>query len=265
MELFNLNSDEKMFSARIEDLIRKADEKNVPCFTDFLTGRECEIVKTAALKFGAAGRVVLFGGFDDAERRMAGFFPDYYFYADIKPEELYPEFPVKLLRIECSGFREHTHRDFLGSLLSLGVERCVIGDIIVAEKGFSADVFVIDRIAGYIAEELRLVGHDGVKVSVLEYSEAMTQNLRFEEISCTCASLRIDGVLSEVIGISRDKAEKALLSENVCLNYRSVTEKSREVKTDDVISVRGFGKFRISAIGDTNRRGRIRFTVQKYI
>ncbi len=256
-----LTEDEKVLSARVGDLVQRCEKENVPAFTEFLSDREKAVVLETANSCGVADRTISFGGFEDAERTIVGFFPEYSIY--MEKEELLRDFPIEALKIECSGFREHNHRDFLGSILGLGLDRTVVGDIIVGEKGYSAVVFVHSRMSAFISENLKLVGRDGVRISVCA-PDNIEVSKNFEKITGTVASFRIDALLSEILNISRDKSVRLVESELVSVNHVSVSDKSKDVSEGDVISVRGFGKYRLSVIGDANRKGRIRFEVLKY-
>ncbi len=263
MGIFNLSDDEKILAARAGDLLRSALDRGCPSFTDFLSDREKAIVLWEASSFGAGDNVLAFGGYEDAERTVIGFFPEYYFYSE--KDELFSEFPITALSIECSGFKVHTHRDFLGSILGLGLERTVIGDIIVGENGYNATVFVHSKAADFILENLRLVGRDGVKVRALTSVTSLEIKRNFEIIKGTCASMRVDAIISEIFNISRDKAQKLVSDGYVTVNHEEILDKSKALSLGDIFTVRGFGKFRVSEIGDVNRRGRTRFEIQKYI
>lgn len=263
MGILNLSDDEKILAAKAEDYIRRAKDKGVAAFTDFLSDREQAVVMQVAAQMSASENTVVFGGYSDAERAVVGFFPDYCLYMERK--ELLSDFPLSVLCIKCSGFREHTHRDFLGSFMGLGIERSVIGDIIPDEKGYSATVFVLSKISGYICENLRLVGRDGVKVFPRDFEGLHIAKRKFADISGTCASLRIDALISEILNVSREKASTLILDGSVSINHSELSDKSKTVAQGDIITVRGFGKFRVFEIGDINRKGRTRFTVQKYI
>ncbi|MBR5308898.1 MAG: hypothetical protein IKU43_09010 [Clostridia bacterium] len=258
-----LNDEEKVLAARAEDLLQRCRQNSVPVFTEFLSDREKQIITEKAAEIGALDSLTVFGGYEDAERTVAGFFPEYYAY--LEKEELYAEFPITALKIQCSGFREHNHRDYLGSILGLGIERFVIGDIIVGDNGYEATVFVHKRIVGFITENLRLIGRDGIKITECPQGNALEIKRSFELITGTVASFRIDALISEVLNLSRDKSVKLTEAGLVSINHAVVTEKSEEVLQGDVFTVRGYGKYRLSNIGDTNRKGRIRFEVQKYI
>lgn len=258
-----LTDDEKVLAARAADLLRKSSRENCPVFSDFMSDRERAVVLQTVSELAGADRVITFGGFEDAERTIAGFFPEYCIY--MEKDDLYGEFPITALKIECSGFREHSHRDFLGSILGLGLERFVTGDIIVGDKGYSAIVFVQERISEFIIENLKLVGRDGVKVTVCPKGEAVEIRRSFESIFGTVASFRIDALLSEVLNLSREKAVKLIESGSVTVNHVQTLSKSDEIAEGDIFTAKGFGKYKLSKIGDLNRKSRIRFEVEKYI
>ena len=258
-----LNDEEKVLVARVNDLIQKCDKENRAVFSDFLSDREKVIVLEETRGAFPADRVIVYGGFEDAERTIVGFFPEYSMFSDVS--ELYEEFPIKAVKIVCSGFREHSHRDFLGSVLGLGLERTVIGDIVPDEKGYSATVFVHEKIVSFLTENLRLIGRDGVNTTLCTADDVVELKRNYEPITGTVASFRIDAVISEVLNISREKSVKLIEAGLVTVNHAVVLEKSEELKCADVFTVRGSGKFRLSEIGTANRKGRIRFLVEKFV
>ncbi len=262
MGILNLSDDEKILSSHIGDCISRCMGRNVAVFSDFLSDREQAIARQTAQSLGFSEQLVFYGGYNDSERAVAGFFPDYY---DIKDISIIEEFPICALKIKCSGFRTHTHRDFLGSILGLGIMRNVIGDIIVGENGYEAVVFVHTRMKDFLLENLELVGRDGVKVEIAKQAELCDVARSFEIIRSTCASMRLDAVISEILNLSRDKSEKLISSGSVQVNHSEISDKSFLLNLDDCLTVRGFGKYRISEIGDQNRKGRTRFEVQKYL
>lgn len=263
MGILNLSDSEKILSARAKEYVHRALERGVPVFTDFLSDRERAVVLECSSLLSAMENTVVFGGYDEAERTMIGFFPDYAMY--LETEELYSEFPVALLSIECSGFRTHTHRDYLGSILALGIERCVIGDIIVGDKGYSAYVVVHRRICDFILENLKLIGRDGANVKKEDFRVLSNVKREFQTIRGTCASMRVDALISEALCVSRDKAQNLVSDGFVSINHEICENRSRIITVGDILTVRGFGKFRLSLVGDVNRKGRTRFELQKYI
>ncbi len=263
MGILRLNDDERIFESRIEDLVDQCDKKSIPVYSSFLSEREAEIAKEVVCRLGKKENILFFGGFDEAERSILGVFPDYSMYCE--REELLSDFPICVINAECSGFRTHTHRDFLGSLLALGIQRDVLGDILPSTNGYSAVLFVHRKIAEYVLENLTLVGRDRVKMSLCENFDKSAIKREYQSINATVASLRTDAVISELLNLSREKSQLLITQDAVAVNHRQVEAKSHEIKVGDTISVRGYGKYKLSKIGDINRKGRIRITVLKFI
>ena len=129
-----------IFLKKIRDVYNLADKHQSPKFSQFLDENEQVILKKEGL-FGA----MLFGGYEDAERCILGAFPDW-------QEPTSGEFPIKVLKITKKYDKELSHRNYLGTILSLGLRRDKIGDILVDEK--VAYVFVASDIADFIKDNI---------------------------------------------------------------------------------------------------------------
>lgn len=249
---YNLNSPEdKKWLSRLLDLANSCETKKTPKFTDF-----CDIHLLSIAKASLKDSFVLhsfWGGFDDSERQMVGFFPDY-----LEPDSSL--FPISLLKIK--GAKGSSHRDFLGSFLGLGITRDCIGDILVCDD--SCFVFVHSKIAEFILYNLNKVGKNHVTVS-LEEDLSVLPERKFEEIFGTVSSVRLDSIVSLFTKKSRGDSQDLISSERVFLNGVAVTNNSASLKTGDVISVRGFGKMRLGTLGPETKKGRIRVTLYKYV
>ena len=194
----------------------------------------------------------LFGGCDIAERKMIRFG---------NPDELGYEqdFPITALIINPAAAKfadDLNHRDFLGSLMNLGIKRELLGDIFVKEK--AACVFCKDSIAEYIIENLTRIKHTTVKVSYAtpEDTETITAPTTSEKV-IQVPSLRLDAVIARVYNLSRNDAVTACASGLVFLNGRECTENAKDLKPVDVISVRGHGKFEFSEETGVSKKGKI--------
>ena len=173
--------------------------------------------------------------------------------------------PICALRIEGSGYRVLTHRDFLGSLLGLGLERSILGDVVVEDgQGKSAVLFCEDRIADFIEEHLIRVANDKVKVSRLELSMYVPPKRDFTPIADTVASARLDGVVAALCGLSREKARDTVLGGLVEINFEREERPDRTVTPPALISVRGVGRFRVLCLNDRTRKGRIRMEAEQF-
>ena len=262
--------------ARLEDLSLRAarGEGTASCF---LSPRElhygCRYLEHRGVRY------VTFGGFTGAERKRIYPVPEY---VDISEELLRRDdtealcmealasygidSEIRGLRIAGSGYRALTHRDFLGSLLGLGLERSVLGDIVIEGDGanVSAVVFCESLIADFLERELCRVGNDKVKISPLTdaaYAPPLRQTL---PICDTVASERLDCVVAALCGLSREKARETVCGGGVELNFESEERPDRTVTAPALISVRGFGRYRVRSLTDRTRKGRIRLEAEQF-
>lgn len=173
-------------------------------------------------------------------------------------------FPIDILHIEPvqKKFAEElTHRDFLGSVLGLGIERSKLGDIIV--KDSEGYIFVVDSISDYIIENLLYVRKTKVKISRCDEVPEQA-GPKLEDFSIMVSSNRLDGVISKVFGLSRDESVRAISDGRVFINGRSVTGNSRTLKENDVISVRGLGRFIFAGEGGLSKKGKTYLKIRLY-
>lgn len=155
------------------------------------------------------------------------------------------------------------HKDYLGSLMSLGMNRERFGDVLV--RGDTGYIVIFRESYSFIRENLHTIGRCGIDISLLEYEEA----LAFLEPTLTMetgiiSSLRLDAVVALIARTSRSKALDALASGNVLLNYNVVRDKSKEIREGDTLTIRGTGKFRIGSIVGTTHKGNLRFEFHKF-
>ncbi|MBO6052632.1 MAG: hypothetical protein J6Q17_02735, partial [Clostridia bacterium] len=177
---------------------------------------------------------------------------------------LLEQIPIVPLSVRGSGFRALGHRDFMGGILSLGVDRSVIGDIAVLSES-EALVFAAERIAPFLERELTRIGRDAVSCARIPPDPLFTVPRRFEEIPVAVASPRIDGIVKALTGKSREDAAAMVRQGLVELNYRPVCEVSKETAAGDVLSVRGYGKYVIGETAGSTRSGRLRIVCRKYL
>ena len=239
---------------RWEELQENSGKNGAFYFTEFLSPVEISDI----LSMCKSNEVTLFGGAPDTERKMARF-------GD--PEELGYEvdFPIAILRIEPLQKKfadDLTHRDFLGAILNLGLERSVIGDIVVRDK--AAFVFVKESLTSLIIEELSRIKHTSVRVSVMEEVPEDVKPVRKEE-RLIVSSCRPDLIIAKLYHLSRQEAKDAFGEQRVFLNSRLCTNPSNPIKEGDVMSVRGHGKFVFQSIGNTTKKGNINIILEKYV
>lgn len=242
---------------RVLELARKADRGGYYTFTPFLGLPEQAALMQVMPKLNP-NAVSRFGGAEGAERIMVRF-------GD--PEELgYDgEFPILLLRAEplSQKFSDKlTHRDFLGSILALGLERDVIGDIVIRENvGY---VFVDRDVAEFICSTLSRVKHTDVRVSV-ENELPAGELYRTEERKIQIASERLDAVLARVLCLSREDAQALFRKKLVFVEGRQCESVSYAPKVGERISIRGFGKLIYRGYDSLTKKGKLNVTVEVYL
>lgn len=267
---YEINDNRSRLEARLNDFI-SASEKGEIAISNFLTPAEQYFAGELLLYRGIDNRSLFWGGYDEAERKRLVLLPSYVSDYGMPAAEIFKsvfaeeyENCVTSLRICGSGFRELTHRDYLGSLLSLGIERDSVGDIAV-QNGFSAVVFCTVYVARLIMESLEKIGADKVEVERYVIDGSFDCGKRFQKVSGTVASLRLDCIVAELCGLSREKAQDAVKKGLCELNYVTENKCGREIEVPCIVSVRGFGKYAVREIGNETRRGRIRIYADKYI
>lgn len=191
------------------------------------------------------------GFFEEAERRMISF------------NNIYESpFPMKLLKIEnTSKFSKLAHRDFLGGILSLGIERNKIGDLLVDEN--VCYVPVHEDIESFILYNLDKIAKVICKVSVVPKIE-LVPKFKFKEEIILISSLRIDGVVSKITNLSRAKATAMIEQGQVLINYVKIKDKSYELKGEERVTIRGLGKFVIGDSVGNSKSGKMKVIIKKY-
>ncbi len=257
---------------RLYELAEKAYHENRYIFTDFLNVSQLseyyELLKKTGE--GTIGQVDsrAFGGTLGCERCVVRFgSPEMFGY-----EEPYPITLLKIYPAMAKYAEALTHRDYLGSLIGLGLEREKIGDIIIprvdadnSEKQRKAVyVFVIDKISDYIIENLGYVKHTNIRVEKCdEVPEEAVPHL--EELSVIVSSNRMDAIVAKLYNLSREQSLKLFVEGKVFLNGITMTSNARPLKTGDIISVRGYGKFIFDGEGGATRKEKLYVHVRKYV
>ena len=263
------NKELKLFYARLDDLEKRA-RGNLVAHSSFLTPSE---VYKAEKYFEAKGikeKICFFGGYLDAQRKQIFLLPQYIVDSAESQEDIFAlieselEEAICALKIKGSGFRNLSHRDYLGSILALGIEREKLGDISVVDE-HSAIVFCSYEIVDYLLMELSSIGKDSVKVEKTVVERNMTSMQKFQSFTDTVASERLDCVVASIFNLSREKAQNLIKGGFVEYNYEQATK--IDVKTDagDIISARGYGKFVIRDVSQTTKKGRLRLFADRYI
>ena len=247
-----MNKEEHVLLKHLKDLSERAYYQDRPYFTDFLDMNEQSILLNY---FDGPIQPVLYGGYPMAERSIA------IFSENTIPEEL----PVQWVRI-CPAYPKYAekigHRDFLGSILGLGLERSCIGDLII--NGHTAYVLCLKRIADFLIQELTQVKHTVVKVEISELPEDLSKP-KFEIIHGTVTSIRLDSVISLAFRLSRSQACELIRNGQVYINNRLNTSNGTNLKDGSVISVRHKGKFIFADCNNKSKKNKCIVEVHKYV
>lgn len=246
------HSDEKeiqQLKNRLHDLAGKSFQQSCYTFTGFLGLSEQDVFWQEEKELKYAG-YRLNGGFETADRVVIRFG---------NPEELgyEAEFPLVCIHIEplAQKFADAlSHRDFLGALMNLGIERSTLGDIKVGEK--QAYLFCLDSIADFICGNLEQVKHTRVKCTVTEN----VKDIPREEPETVCIqvpSLRVDVVMARVCHLSRDKSLELFRAGKVYVNGRLCENNSRQLKGGETVNARGYGKFVLTGEPRETRKGKL--------
>lgn len=273
--------EERLLLSRATELSRRGEDTAVAL--SFLTPREQRLIFEEMERQRSAYRLFLWGGYVGAERRLAIFLPLWLFDRDPCKEGVFSrereEYFLSLLSdmgmtdilsdficsvsLKGSGYAKLSHRDYLGSLMALGIKRSVLGDIAVEEA--RAVAFCETKTCGFIIDELKSAGRDKIICQKLPTDPAFRPERSFEKISSTVASPRLDGVVRALCSLSRDEAAELVLRGNCEVNYFTVKETDCRLSMGDILTVRGYGKFIIDRAEDVTRRGRIKLEARKYI
>lgn len=259
-----MNETEQLL-ARAEDLLARAERGEIT-YTPFLTPREQRVL---ARGLPLSAETVRFdGGYAAAERARALFLPPYLAgaqeeliaecLADTRAECLIP------LEIKGSGFCELAHKDFLGAILNLGIERDAVGDLCVTE-GHTAVLFCDRVIATFLQESLVRVANDAVRVRRAVLPPDFDGGRKFRPISDTVASPRADSVVAALAGVSRERAQLLFREGLVEIDYESAQKPDKTLCDGTVITVRGKGKFIIRSLSEQTKKGRIRLRADQYL
>ena len=266
--------------SRLDDLCEIAARGELAA-TPYLTPREAKYARAYLAARMSVGTALAWGGYPEAERVRLALLPDYMEGA-VDPAALAAD-PVRTLReagfddtakelsdltvslrVQGSGFRVLTHRDYLGSILGLGLDRDAVGDVSVTDDRTAVVVCGVP-IAEFLITHLERVATDAVRVSRLPEGEAIPLTHRFAPVSDTVASERLDCVVAALANLSRDKAQTAVRSGLVEVDYETVTDCDMTLTAPAVLSIRGVGKFRINAFDGVTRRGRVRLLADRYV
>lgn len=251
-------NDDRLLLAQLEDKATQAEDRYMITSGDFLDSHQRKLAEDFARSRSFGVRVSFYGGYEDAERCLPVFLPDYASSEDL-PELL------RVIRVSVpKGGRRLTHRDYLGSVLSLGIDREVTGDILVREEtselGPGADIIVEAGIADFICMNYAKAGHTYLTTEILPITELHIGEVRTTSCHDTVASLRLDSIVASAFRMSRAKAAEAIHRGLVSVNSMEALKPDQLLQENDKVVLRGKGRMILSEIGGNSRKDRIRVT-----
>lgn len=258
--------------ARLEDKIQQASDNYMLTAGDFLDMHQRKIAADYCKSRKLPVKYLFYGGYEEAERCMPVFLPDYIEMPDTSEGWQVPEDVADLVRIvrvtAPKGGRILTHRDYLGSLLALGLDREVTGDILVrqpdAKTGGGADIIVETGVAQFIEMNYDKAGRTNLTVEILPIEKLETGVQNIVAKHDTVASLRLDNIVSSAFALSRAKAAEAIRRGIVSVNSMEALKVDQEITEGDRIVLRGKGKVVLTEAGGRSRKDRIIVTFNIY-
>ena len=246
--------DINLILAKAEDALRIASQRYRIKSVGFLSPYERAVIEEH-INPPADVKTGFFGGYEGAERTMFVCVPKY---TSIDCETI-----MSAVKITGREIGSLSHRDFLGSILALGIKRMNIGDIIVSEQ--DCTILVKPEIVNYIINNLTKIGRCGIKIEKCPINEVKAPRHETRELSGTVASLRLDSIVALAAGISRNAAAELIKAESVNVNFKPVCDLKYHVKSGDMLSIRRVGRIKVEKIGSLTRKGRTAVTLLKFL
>lgn len=252
-----ITDEDRLIGAHALDKIESVMRGEEVAYTHFLDPHQQELVEGMVRQVPEV-RYMFVGGFEQTERKRLVIIPDYMMWDMVR-------YPLAYLEIQGNfHFQEVSHRDYLGSLMGLGIKREMLGDIILLREG-GCQVIVAPEVKDIIRLNLTKVHQVSVEVREIGEDQLVLPEEKIKEITSTVASLRLDAVASAGFSMSRSQMVKIIKAEKVKVNFEVETDPARTIKSDDVISIRGRGRVEIKEIAGETRKGRIKLTLNRYM
>lgn len=252
-----MNAEEEFLQKRMIDLASQSYRNNVYTFTGFLNPAQQDLFYRALPEIGGV-EYRLFGGVEGCERQVLRFGGE----ESLGYEEPFPISCIEIKPLMAKFAEALSHRDFLGALMNLGVERTTLGDIFLDEK--TGYVFCLKKVEEYIVENLTRIRHTTVKCTVLEEIPKAVEP-RLETVNLIVSSLRLDGIIARHFHLSRSQSILLFREKKIFVNGRCMENNSGICKEGDVVSVRGYGKFIYKGCIHETKKGNLSIELEKYV
>lgn len=249
------SEEERLLLSRVWDKREQCRLRSIPAATAFLSPQEQAAATRLLNALGQREGYAFWGGYDGAERQRLLFLPDWMNGPD--------DSTIAALRAVCRSGATLTHRDFLGSLMALGLTREKIGDILVESGG--CQVLVDPSALDFLVQSWDSAGRERLTVSPLPLEELTVPEAAVKEVRDTVSSLRLDNVLASAFSLSRGRAAEAVEKGAVQVNYTVCQKPDKPVSVGDVITCRGLGKCVLNAVGSPTKKGRLPVAIRRFI
>ena len=248
----------RLILARALDKLEMAERRGVPAHTPFLSPAQ-RVAVEGLIHAAGNPRHLFHGGYEGAERTVCVFLPDWL------EEEDWPagEHPLAALRLTAPAGAELSHRDWLGSIMGLGLTREKIGDLLVTEN--TCQAVTLAETADILRSQLDKVGRYPVKAAPLALEDLTPPERTVKVIRDTFATLRLDAVAASGFSLPRSKAAALISSGKVSLNHVECTKPDRLVGEGDIITCRGYGRCVVKTINGHSKKGRIMAELERYL
>lgn len=257
-------TEKEVLISHARELKEKCAEMSVVTFTNFLTIEEKSSLSVLKSENSKYVNTFYYGGYSEAERCVAVFVPE--FYKTDSVAEFFKEYPeenpLAVIKAEKDKFTNMTHRDFLGSLMALGLKREMLGDIIVTDYGCC--FFCLKNMASFIVENLKRTGRGSVECKIIDFSELPDNSDKCEYVFSSLPSLRLDAVVSAAFSLSRSKSSEFISKGVVYVNDTECLKNDMTLDEGSKIVLRGKGKVILNRINGLSKKGRIHAEFKKF-
>lgn len=247
--------EDRLLLARVWDKYEQTERKNIPSATVFLSPRERQLAQAMLNAAGVRSGYLFDGGYEGAERTVLLFLPGW-------AEEPAGD-ELVFLRASFHGGEGLTHRDILGSLMGLGVERDRLGDILVSPH--SADIIAAPSLRDFFLREWTEAGRVKLTVAEIAREELLLPQVQVKVLRDTVSSLRLDAVAAAAFSVSRGKAAELIAAGRVNLDHVPCLKPDKPVAEGAVLTARGFGKAKLKEVGGLSKKGRTGITIERYL
>lgn len=257
-------NEKELLLSRARELKERSADNSMIVATNFLSPEERSAVSIIEKENNKYVSTFYYGGFPDAERTAAVFVPVFYELSDIDSfmKDNAEENPFQLIECTKDKFTQMSHRDYLGSLMALGIKREMVGDIVVTENG--CHFFAVKSVAGYICENLKRTGRGSVSCSIIDIENLPQSEDNGKTVFSSVASLRLDCVVAAAFSMSRTASSEAINKGVVYVDSVQCFKTDYILTEGSKIVLRGKGKAIIEEVTGQSKKGRMHLLIKKF-